>query len=117
GRMQGAIGEAAEGQERGGRKVEVVTIEKAGQVAGCRVVYVAAVAEREVQALLQQGGAAVLTVASREGFGRQGGMVNLVPSGGRIGIELNPGAGERVGIRFSSRLLQLSRLVRTGVAP
>lgn len=117
GRILTALGEAAEGQNRGGRPLEVAFIEKAGQSTGCQVVFVAAAAEREVQALLQQNGPAVLTVSSRAGFGRQGGMVNLVRSEGRIAIELNPGAGERAGIRFSSRLLQLGRLVQTGVAP
>ncbi len=55
----------------------------------------------------------VLTVSEVPGFTRLGGIINLKTVNGKIRIEINVAAAEAVGLRFSSKLLRLSKVVRS----
>lgn len=55
--------------------------------------------------------APVLLVGESEGFAARGGVINLYTEDGRIRFEINRKAAERRGLRLSSRLLRLARLV------
>lgn len=50
----------------------------------------------------------VLTVSDARGFGKLGGMINLVVMGDRVRFEVNKTAAERTGIKLRSRLLRLA---------
>lgn len=56
-------------------------------------------------------GAPVLTVGEVPGFIEQGGLVRFYLDGGTVRFEINREGAERGGLRISSRLLQLARLV------
>lgn len=60
-------------------------------------------------------GRSILTVGEREGFLRNGGMVNFVRDGDGFRFEVNPDAGERVGVKISSQILSLARITRDEV--
>ncbi len=115
GRFQAALEGAARNETWHGRPISVVGIEKVSQAGDCQVTFVGAASERDIQALIGRHEGPVLTVSHRDGFARRGGMVNFVNDQGRIGLEVNKGAGERAGIRFSSKLLRLVRVVQSGV--
>jgi hypothetical protein len=53
----------------------------------------------------------VLTVSEMPGFDELGGMVNFFIEDRRIRFEINPQAAARSGLRISSQLLNLSRIV------
>lgn len=57
-------------------------------------------------------GKALLTVSDTEGFCEQGGVVNFFRESKHIRFQINPSAAEREGIRISSQLLKLARIVR-----
>ena len=115
GRFQPTLEAAARNETWHGRPSTVAGIEKVSQAADCQVLFVGAASERDIQALIGRRDGPVLTVSHRDGFARRGGMVNFVNDQGRIGLEVNPSAGERAGIRFSSKLLRLVRVVQSGV--
>ncbi len=54
----------------------------------------------------------VLTVSDGKGFSRAGGIIELYVEGGRMRFAINVDAAERSGLRLSSRLLGLARIVR-----
>jgi hypothetical protein len=114
GRFHPYVEAAAKNESWHGRPIQVAAIEKATQAGECQVAYVVSASEREIQSLLDRTGRAVLTVSRREGFARRGGMMNFIQEQGRVGLEVNPAAGERVGLRFSSKLLRLVRVVQSG---
>jgi len=63
-------------------------------------------------------GMPVLTVGESPRFLEQGDIVRFVVEGTNVRFEINPAAAERVGLRISSRLLQLARIVNVeGEAP
>ncbi|MEP7362640.1 MAG: YfiR family protein [Acidobacteriota bacterium] len=114
GRFQAVVEVAAKNDSWRGRPISVSAIEKVSQADDCHIAFIAAASERDIQSLIDRQAKPVLTVSHRDGFARRGGMVNFVSEQGRIGLEVNPGAGERSGIRFSSKLLRLVRVVQSG---
>ena len=52
-----------------------------------------------------------LVVGELEGFVRRGGMISFVVEGDRVRLAVNPSRAEAAGLRLSSRLLSLARLV------
>ena len=59
-------------------------------------------------------GAPVLTVGETTAFTTQGGLVRFFLDGSNVRFEINRAAAERAGLRISSRLLQLARIVPDG---
>ena len=53
----------------------------------------------------------VLTVGETPGFTDKGGIINFYLEGDKVRFEINRTAADRAGLRISSRLLQLARLV------
>lgn len=56
-------------------------------------------------------GAAILTVGEAPGFIEQGGLIRFYLEGGGVRFEINRDGADRAGLRISSRLLQLARIV------
>lgn len=61
--------------------------------------------------LAELAGAPVLTVSEIEGFGRRGGIINFYLEENRVRFEINPRAAEAGGLRISSELLSLGKIV------
>ncbi len=55
---------------------------------------------------------AILTVGDVEEFTEHGGMVNLIRDNERINIEVNLKRAEKTGLKISSRLLTLAKIVQ-----
>ena len=56
----------------------------------------------------------ILTVGETPRFIEQGGIVNFFLENGKVRFEINRSAAERSGLRISSRLLQLAKIVDPG---
>lgn len=68
----------------------------------------------EILAHLQ--GAPVLTVGEADRFARRGGMIGFFFEDNRVRLEVNRAAAERAGLRVSSKLLAVARLVKPDAA-
>lgn len=55
---------------------------------------------------------AILTVGDAEEFTERGGMVNLIRDNERINIEVNLKRAEKSGLKISSRLLTLAKIIQ-----
>ncbi|HVG54115.1 MAG TPA: YfiR family protein [Vicinamibacterales bacterium] len=85
-----------------------------GPVDECNVIFTPRTSN--VQAYLKAvAGTPTLTVGESKGFIDQGGLINFVLDHGNVRFEINRSGAERAGLRISSRLLQLARLVEPGV--
>lgn len=69
--------------------------------------------ERLEEILSGAAGAPILTVSEIEGFGARGGMVELCEEDQRVRFLINPEAAAAAGLRLSSQLLKMARLVET----
>jgi hypothetical protein len=58
----------------------------------------------------------VLTVSDSRGFATSGGVIELYVEAGRMRFAINTDAADETGLRLSSRLLGLAKIVRNGDA-
>jgi len=56
----------------------------------------------------------ILTVSDLDRFAQQGGMIGLIQSEGKINFEVNIETVQHSRLKFSSQLLKLAKIVRTG---
>jgi hypothetical protein len=100
------------GQTSRGRALEVRHTKAAADIAGCHVVFVSRAEWRRRPAVL--AGLAkpgVLTVGEGPAFAEAGGVIGLVLEEGAVRFAINLAAGERAGLRLSSRMLSIASRV------
>lgn len=80
---------------------------------GCQVVFFCGNDKNRLKQLLDSlPSTSILTVGEADQFAQRGGMINFVKDANRLRFDINVDAASRAGIRISSRLLQLARIVR-----
>jgi hypothetical protein len=82
---------------------------------GCRVLYLGDHDPTRIAATLDElKSAPILTVGDGDRFARVGGMIGLFVEEGRMRFAINADAVQRAGLRLSSRLLNLAKIVKEG---
>ncbi len=104
------LDQIVEGEAVAGRRIVVRRIHR-DAVNGCGVVYFAA-QEKNVAELLNSAGPGVLTVGEGDTFLDQGGMIAFAVENHRVRFDANPAAAKKAGLKLSSRLLNVARIVR-----
>jgi len=95
-----------------GRPIEVRYVSDLGQIDGCQVVFITASERDRLRRILARTDAKpILTVSDSDGFAAAGVMINFYNAGDTVRFEINESAAERSGLRVSSKLLKLARLV------
>lgn len=93
-----------------GRKMEVRNYTEADEALNCQILFISGSERGNLPRIMKSlKGSPVLIVGDRDGFCREGGMINLVPVNNRIGFEINDSAARRAGLKISSQLLKLAR--------
>jgi hypothetical protein len=100
--------EAMEGESVNGRRLEVRRLSEIPQSHGCQMVYFSAL-EKDV--LESASGRGVLLVGEGEGFVRAGGAIGFVIDHRRVRFDINQTAAENAGLKLSSKLLNVARIV------
>jgi hypothetical protein len=96
------------------RRFEVRRFNTAERARDCHILFISRSESNRVQTLLTTlRSAPVLTVADFNGFAAEGGMLNFIKVNGRLRFEANPDAATQAGLKISSRLLQVSDVVRS----
>ena len=95
-----------------GRPIEVRTLRAADTLSVCSMVFIP-VTEKDQAGNILRGlrGSSTLTVGETEGFAAQGGIINLTVEGNRLHFEINQLAAERAGLKISSKLFSLAKIV------
>lgn len=100
------------GKETGDRTVTVRPAVSPAHLARCHMAFISRSEAASLPPLLDALKARpVVTVSDIPGFVERGGMVELVVVEGKVRFEVNIGAAEQAGLRFSSKLLRLARQV------
>lgn len=115
----GELGKALEAtvraQQATGEAAEVRAVESGASLRSCDVVFVPASESRRAAAQLKTvRDLPVLTVGDAHDFARTDGIIELFADQGRLRFAINRRAAERAGLRLSSRLLALARIVEGG---
>jgi hypothetical protein len=106
------VEEQMRGASIGPRPIRFERISTAQRAATCHILYVTtSQAARGGEMIRAARGASVLTVGEAEGFARSGGVINFITEDKKIRFAINRQAAEAAGLRISSRLLRLAKLV------
>lgn len=100
------------GRQVRGRPLEVLSGPEAGPPGSCHLLVIGrSEAARLPEILRTLSGSSVLTVSDIPRFSQSGGMIGFLTEGGRVKIEVNPGAAAAAGLRVSAKLLEVARVV------
>ena len=94
------------------RPIAVLHIAAGDAIPPCHILYICRSEQDrlgQILPLVQPNG--VLTVSDLPGFTGQGGMIGFVAERGRVLVEINAERAQAAGIRISSKLLEIARLV------
>ena len=108
-----ALEDALLGKTIGERRVGLGRAMQFQDLAGCHVVFVSASAHESAAELANRlKGRAVLLVGESEGFAASGGAIQFTIEDNRVHFVINPDAADRAGLKISSKLLALAKIVR-----
>jgi hypothetical protein len=111
-RLAEVLQQTARGKQAQGRSIEVRQVSGAGEFRACRILWIAFPDKERISPILRSVQSAnVLTVGQSDEFIRLGGTINLARNENSIELEINPKAAETAGLKISSRLLAVSRVV------
>ena len=108
-----ALEEALLGKAIGDRRVGLGRAMLFQDLAGCHVVFVSSSAHESAADLANRlKGRSVLLVGESEGFAASGGTIQFTIEDNRVHFVINPDAADRAGLKISSKLLALAKIVR-----
>jgi hypothetical protein len=113
-RLRKTLAKLLEGESSRGRPLRMAGEHPAGGWAECHLLYLSGSLGSQVMEIRDAlRGRPVLVVSDSETFVLEGGMVSLIRKGRRVRPMINLEAVKAAGIRISSKLLRLSRLITT----
>jgi hypothetical protein len=96
------------------RRAVLRSVAEPSGVVGCHLLFLAGIASSKAGPFLARAAKRpILTVGESEGLARAGALLNLYIEGTHVRFEVNASAVKSSGLKFSSRLLKLARIVNT----
>ena len=113
-RTSDVLERAVAGKKVSGRPMEARRPRSAAEFRSCHILFIGfSDKERIARVLNGLQGSSVLTVGQSGQFIPLGGMINLALKDATIGLEIDPEASNAAGLKISSRLLVVARLVKS----
>lgn len=107
-----ALEDALLGKAIGERRIGLGRAMQFQDLAGCHVVFVSSPARESTMDLANRlKGRPVLLVGESEGFAASGGAIQFTIEDNRVHFIINPDAADRAGLKISSKLLALAKIV------
>jgi hypothetical protein len=107
-----AVAKFARGRRLQGREIQVQRIAESDDACTCQLIFVAGRDDGRLTTVLRWARTRpILTIGETTAFLREGGIVRLFRDDDRLRMQINNKSAEDVGLKISSRLLQLA--VRT----
>jgi len=111
--IAGEIADVVKGRSVDGRPIEVRRLHAGDSLAGLHVLFIGAAERGRTAALMKSAHArGILTITENDDAADQASIINLVVTDGRVRFDVVLEAAERAGIKLSSRLLAVARVVR-----
>jgi hypothetical protein len=108
----GALEDIVHNASVNGHKLVVMHSHSLDDLRGCQLIFVARSEENQMgQILSTTGPRPILTVSEIDRFAENGGDIDFYISDGKVRFEINPGAARHAGLKISSQLLALGRIV------
>ena len=100
------------GKTVGKRRIGIRNLTSLQNTGGCEILFIAGSEEGELERIVEAvKDAPVLTTGDTKGFAQQGVMINFYLENNKVLFEINPKAAMRAGMKISSTLLRIARIV------
>jgi len=107
-----ALEETVRGESIQGHKIMVLNSRHLQELEKCQIIFITRVERARIGEVLSKlKGRKTLTVGETPGFAQRGGMINFYVEGNKLRFEINPAAAHQEGLKISSQLLSLGRIV------
>lgn len=95
-------------------KIEIMHFNRTGEISRCNILFISSSEISNLKIILNDlRGKEILTVGDTEGYAGEGVMINLYRSDNRLSFEINKKAAEDAGLKISSHLLKLGKIVES----
>lgn len=112
-----ALAETVQGETIRNRKIVIEHSKEIKDLKNCQLIFISKSESRQATEILASlGSAPALTVGDFENFARSGGVINFYLQEKKVRFEINPDAAQNRGIKISSQLLGLGKIVSTEMA-
>src|SRR5579872_5802142 len=112
-----ALEETFRGESVQNHKLSVRHAQKVEDLADCQMVFVSKSENARVSEILAKfDSRPVVTVSEVDGFARRGGTIDFYRENNKVRFEINLGSARQSGLKISSQLLGLGKLVQTAQA-
>jgi len=106
------LDEIVRGETAANRKIEIVRSRRVEDIKSCQLVFISKSERLRLPEIFSSlDSAPVLTVGEVDGFARRGGIINFYVEANKVRFEINPAAARRKGLKLSSQLLALGKIV------
>jgi hypothetical protein len=104
--------DAIEGKAAAGKTLTVRRIKSAQDIKQCRMLFIASPESERLSGILTAAqGLNILTVGDTAGYAEQGVIINFYTEQNKVRFEINKDAAARSGLKISSKLFSLARIV------
>jgi YfiR/HmsC-like len=109
-----ALEETIQGESIGGHKLMVRHSRRVEDLQNCQMIFISKSEHTQVPQILSTlDSRPILTVSETDRFAQEGGIINLYLVGDKVRFEINPDVAKRDGLKISSQLLSLGKIVGT----
>jgi hypothetical protein len=108
------LDQTVEGKMINDRKIVVQRSDRVANLKNCHLLFVSRSERNRIKDILASvNGMNILVVGETENFCELGGCVNFVMQSEKVRFEINVGAAEKAGLKISSKLLNVAKIVAT----
>ena len=112
--FDGALDETIQDETVNGHKITAVRSQRIEDLNNCQIIFVCKSEKKRVAEILTElDSKPILTVSEIDGFAQHGGGINFFLAGPKVRFEINPGAAQNDGLKISSQLLSLGKIVQS----
>jgi len=110
--FEGALDETIQGETIHNHKLIVERGQRLEDLQDCQMIFISKSAAEHIDEILSKlDSKPILAVSEVESFAQNGGAINFYLQGGKVRFEINPNSAERRGLKISSQLLSLGKIV------
>ena len=109
----GAALDSLKGKAVKGRKLAIKRFESDQELEGCHVLFISLPEKNHLAQIIETlKDSSILTVGEMEQFAELGGIINFTIERSKIRFIINVNAAEQAGLKISSKLLRLAKVIR-----
>jgi hypothetical protein len=107
------LDQTIQGKKVGGRGLAIKRFRRLEELEPIQILFISSSEKKHLTHILEAlQGMSVLTVSEVDGFAQRGVVINFFLENRKIRFEINVDAAKRAGLRISSKLLRLARVVQ-----